>query len=193
VANIIPGPLLAPIIGGVLGETLGWRATQWALAVFGVVVWIMIFFALPETLKATKDFAAEGATDGTGAPRRPQLSRTSTREAVQQRSKQYARLLRMMFLDPLRVLGNLRFPLVLLCVYYSSVTFGSLYVLNISIQYTFEKPPYDFTTLIVGLLCEAMFLVQVDPTNLYCRYTQLTWIHSRSAAWRSLDGQDHGT
>jgi len=153
----------------------------------------MIFFALPETLKATKDFAAEGATDGTGAPRRPQLSRTSTREAVQQRSKQYARLLRMMFLDPLRVLGNLRFPLVLLCVYYSSVTFGSLYVLNISIQYTFEKPPYDFTTLIVGLLCEAMFLVQVDPTNLYCRYTQLTWIHSRSAAWRSLDGQDHGT
>lgn len=192
-ANVTSGPLLAPIIGGVLGETLGWRATQWALAVFGVVVWIMIFFALPETLKATKDFAAEATTEDTSTPRRPQLSRTSTREAVQQRSKQYARVLRMMFLDPLRVLGHLRFPLVSLCVYYSAITFGSLYVLNISIQYTFEKPPYDFTTLIVGLLCKATFIFRIDPTNLCYRHTQLTGLHSGCADWRSLDGQDHGT
>jgi len=160
IADSILGPLLAPIIGGVLGEALGWRATQWALAVFGILVWTMIFFALPETLKARKDFAAEAAVENTNTHRRPQLSRTSTREAVQQRSKQYAKILRMMFLDPLAVLGHLRFPLVLLCVYYSSVTFGSLYVLNISIQYTFEKAPYDFTTLIVGLLCKSAFLAE---------------------------------
>lgn len=191
--DIITGPLLAPIIGGVLGETLGWRATQWALAVFGVVVWTMIFFALPETLKATKDFAAEATTEEASTPSRPQLSRTSTREAVQQRSKQYARVLRMTFLDPLRVLGHLRFPLVSLCVYYSAITFGSLYVLNISIQYTFEKPPYDFTTLIVGLLCKATFIFRIGPTNLCCRHTQLTRLHSGCADWRSLDGQDYGT
>jgi hypothetical protein len=41
---------------------------------------------------------------------------------------------------------------VLLTVYYSAVTFGSLYVLNISIQYTFERQPYDFSTIIIGLL-----------------------------------------
>jgi MFS family permease len=46
----------------------------------------------------------------------------------------------------------LRFPAVFLTVYYASITFGSLYVLNISIQATFEKPPYSFPTLIVGLL-----------------------------------------
>ena len=149
------GPLLAPIVGGALGEALGWRATQWALAIFGVIVWTMIFFALPETLKATKDVGAEAVAEDTDAPFRPQLSRTSTREVVQQKSKQYAKVFRMMFLDPLLVLGYLRFPLVLLCVYYSAVTFGSLYVLNISVQFTFEKPPYAFTTLIVGLLCEA--------------------------------------
>lgn len=152
------GPLLAPIVGGVLGETLGWRSTQWALAIFGVIVWALIFFALPETLKATKDIAAEAAAEDAVAPSRSQLSRTSTREAVQQKSKQYVKGLRMMFLDPLLVLGYLRFPLVLLCVYYSAVTFGSLYVLNISIQYTFEKQPYDFTTLIVGLLCKPPIL-----------------------------------
>lgn len=139
---------------GILGEALGWRATQWALVVFGVVVWTLIFFALPETLKATKDLTAEAVAEGADTPSRPQLSRTSTREVVEKKSKQYAKVLRMMFLDPLMVLGYLRFPLVLLCVYYSSVTFGSLYVLNISIQYTFEKQPYDFTTLIVGLLCK---------------------------------------
>jgi hypothetical protein len=61
-------------------------------------------------------------------------------------------ILRMFFVDPLRVIQYLRFPAVSLTVYYASITFGSLYVLNISIQATFEKPPYSFPTLIIGLL-----------------------------------------
>lgn len=61
-------------------------------------------------------------------------------------------ILRISFVDPLKVILYLRFPAVLLTVYYASITFGSLYVLNISIQASFEKPPYSFPTLIVGLL-----------------------------------------
>ena len=114
------GPLFAPIIGGVLGETLGWRSTQWALGVYGLFIWILIFFCLPETLKVRKDIVAEAAET------RPPLSRTSTRQTVQQTSKRYAKAFRMVFIDPLLVLGYMRFPLVLLCVYYSAVTFGSL-------------------------------------------------------------------
>ena len=42
------GPLFAPIIGGALGEGLGWRSTLWFLAIYGGVVLIFLFFALPE-------------------------------------------------------------------------------------------------------------------------------------------------
>ena len=42
------GPLFAPIIGGALGEGLGWRSTLWFLAIYGGFVLIFLFFALPE-------------------------------------------------------------------------------------------------------------------------------------------------
>jgi hypothetical protein len=36
-------------------------------------------------------------------------------------------------------------------VYYAAITFGSLYFLNISIELSFSRAPYRFSTLIVGL------------------------------------------
>jgi hypothetical protein len=82
----------------------------------------------------------------------PALSRASTRERVQKKTKRYTRVARMVFLDPLKIVLWLRFPAVVLTVYYAAVTFGSLYVLNVSIQDTFGKAPYNFSTLILGLL-----------------------------------------
>jgi hypothetical protein len=82
----------------------------------------------------------------------PTLSRMSTRERVQKKTKKYTRMARMVFLDPLKIVLWLRFPAVMLTVYYAAVTFGSLYVLNVSIQDTFGKAPYNFSTLILGLL-----------------------------------------
>ena len=117
--------------------------------------WLLIFLGLPETLKAPKDVVEETATDtssSTNGSHRPPLSRTSTREKIQKRSSKYLKVARMLLVDPLSVILYLRFMPVLLTVYYSAVTFGSLYVLNISIQYTFERQPYDYSTLIIGLL-----------------------------------------
>ena len=85
-------------------------------------------------------------------PTRPTLSRTSTKEKFQKTSTKYLRVLRILFLDPLKIILYLRFPAVFLTVYYAAVTFGSLYVLNISIQYTFARQPYEFSVLILGLL-----------------------------------------
>ncbi|EXJ89898.1 hypothetical protein A1O3_02965 [Capronia epimyces CBS 606.96] len=149
------GPLVSPIVGGALGQRWNWRATQWALVVLGVLTWIMVFFALPETLKRRKavveEFAAETASVASRGSR-PDLSRASTREVVQERSKKYLKATKTMVVDPLRVILYLRFLPVALTVYYASVTFGSLYVLNVSIQYTFEREPYQFSTIIIGLL-----------------------------------------
>jgi uncharacterized membrane protein YciS (DUF1049 family) len=119
------------------------------------VTWILVFFALPETLKSKKTVETVANTEigsATQAPTRPTLSRTSTRKVVQRRSSQYAKIARMLFVDPMKVIKYLKYPPVILSIYYASVTFGSLYVLNISITYTFERDPYNYTTLVVGLL-----------------------------------------
>lgn len=43
-------PLFAPSIGGVIAGQAGWRAVFVALAVFGVVLWLIVWRRLPETL-----------------------------------------------------------------------------------------------------------------------------------------------
>lgn len=43
-------PAVAPLIGGLFAESIGWRAIFWLLAVLGLVLWIAIARWLPETL-----------------------------------------------------------------------------------------------------------------------------------------------
>ncbi|PVI08709.1 MFS general substrate transporter [Periconia macrospinosa] len=149
------GPLFAPIIGGILGRTLGWRSTQWFLVIYGGLTFVMIVFALPETLRAKDTFQqqiSQSDPTSTKDPSRPPLARTSTRQSAAQKSRTTLRMMRRIFIDPLVVLTWLRYPPVALTVYYASITFGSLYLLNISIQSSFAAPPYEFSTLILGLL-----------------------------------------
>lgn len=175
------GPLLAPIIGGALAQGFGWRSTQWFLVIYGGVVVVFIIFTLPETLRARKDLVQQAKEDGdlkleaevavigaghieTGAQKteidaekqspRPRLAlqRTLTRQSVVVKSRKYAKVFKRCIVDPLKIILLLRFPAVALTVYYASITFGSLYVLNISIEQTFSKAPYNFSTIIVGLL-----------------------------------------
>lgn len=155
------GPLLSPIVGGALAQGLGWRADMWFLVVYGVLLWIGLLFGLPETLKARKSVAAEAemevvagvaGANGEKGPERPTLQRMTTKQSVQVKTKKYASILRRCLLDPLAIILHLRSPAVAITVYYASITFGSLYVLNISVQQTFSAPPYGFSTIIVGLL-----------------------------------------
>lgn len=148
------GPLFAPIVGGVLAQTLGWRSTQWFLAIYGGLTLLLITFAMPETLRRTELQGPvqpqQSSPEKTMA--RPDLRRVSTRQSVQTTTKTTLKTLRRYFLDPLVILTWLRYPPVALTVYYASITFGSLYCLNISIQASFSASPYNFKTIIVGLL-----------------------------------------
>jgi MFS family permease len=144
------GPLLAPIIGGLLAERWGWRSTMWFSAAFGAVTLIFILFALPETLVTQKPVLPELEDDEDPAVSRS-LSRVSSRQVVRSTTR-WLKMLKMVFIDPLKIILYLRFLPVLLTVYYASITFGSLYVLNVSVEETFGKEPYNFSTIIVGLL-----------------------------------------
>jgi multidrug resistance protein len=163
------GPLLMPIIGGALANSLGWRSTQWFLVIYGGVVLVLIIFALPETLARKKPFLDFGAEEKRGevvgeaavvgvtdAPEESKsslnLQRTTTRQSIKAHSKKSAIFLKRCLIDPLRIILLLRYPAVAITVYYAAIAFGSLYTLNVSIELTFSRAPYNFSTLIVGLL-----------------------------------------
>ncbi|KAJ5638083.1 Major facilitator superfamily domaingeneral substrate transporter [Penicillium lividum] len=143
------GPLLAPIIGGLLAERWGWRSTLWFSAVLGGLILIFILFALPETLRVQKPMLPPVDQDENpiGRP----LSRVSTQQVVKSTAR-WLKLLKINLIDPLKIVFYLRYIPVLLSVYYGSIAFGSLYVLNVSIEDTFGKPPYNFSTIIIGCL-----------------------------------------
>lgn len=123
---------------------------------FAGTAFFFILLALPETLRKTKttaEVAEEQESDRLplDSPHSAS-SRISAREVVHSRAIKCMRILRICCVDPLKSILYLRFPAVLVTVYYASITFAALYVLNISIQATFEKPPYSFSTLVVGFL-----------------------------------------
>ncbi|KAK4191218.1 major facilitator superfamily domain-containing protein [Podospora australis] len=143
------GPLCAPIIGGALSGAYGWRSTMWFLAIYGGVMLVMLTFCLPETLKP-KPLPAPTSTlelEGGNA-----LRRVSTIQSAKVTTRHAAAILKRFFWDPLTVLAYLRYPPVQISVYSASIAFGSLFILNISIQATFSAAPYNFSSILVGAL-----------------------------------------
>ncbi|KAL2866637.1 MFS transporter [Aspergillus lucknowensis] len=145
------GPLVAPIVGGALAQRWQWRSTMWFFTAYGAVVVVLILLGLPETLAMTTKSCAPdaGAEQGGSVGRR--LSRVSSRQVIGATAR-WLKLFKIVFLDPLKIILYLQYVPVALTVYYAAITFGSLYVLNVSIEHTFVEDPYNFDTLIVGLL-----------------------------------------
>ena len=139
------GPLLAPVIGGALSQRWGWRATMWFMAAFsGACLTICIVF-LPETLESVKtraDQKKHQLMEGTA----------NTPKSLGSLFRISVRVLKTIFVDPFNVVWYLRRPAVLICVSYASLTYGILFVLEISIQRTFSLFPYRFNSFTVGLL-----------------------------------------
>lgn len=46
---MLVGPILAPIVGGILSQSFGWRATFVLLAIMTVPIFILILLTVPET------------------------------------------------------------------------------------------------------------------------------------------------
>ncbi|KAF2769377.1 MFS general substrate transporter [Teratosphaeria nubilosa] len=158
------GPLLSPIIGGALTQALGWRSAQYFMAIFGACICAIILFFLPETLRERRLLAAEAeagaeaehgpAINAVASEKstKPPVSSTPAKQSIHIKSREYWAAFRRAFVDPLRIILYLQFPAVAISVYYSTVTFASLYILSISVQQTFAAAPYNYSPLIVGLL-----------------------------------------
>jgi MFS family permease len=83
-------------------------------------------------------------------PPRKILKRESSNGAVQELTKW--EIFKMYAIEPLKLLRLLQYPPVILSIAYASVAFGALYIMNISVTYTFSIAPYNYNSTIVGLL-----------------------------------------
>ncbi|KAL4997258.1 major facilitator superfamily domain-containing protein [Aspergillus recurvatus] len=150
------GPLIAPIVGGALAQRWHWRSTMWFFCAYGGLVVILILLGLPETLSRANQKPLMPLADPTSTTEETLSRRASRVSSVQTQvistTTRWLKLVKIIFLDPLKIILYLQYLPVLLTVYYAAITFGSLYVLNVSIENSFGKDPYNFDTLIVGLL-----------------------------------------
>jgi MFS family permease len=124
------GPGLAPVIGGALTQGLGWRSTLWFLTIFGGVMLVLIFLCLPETI----------------AKREPKP------KTEEQNNTNIVVKIFMAVFGPFKALALLRFQPVIVVIWSGVIAFFTMYIMNVSIQAVFEKPPYNFTILEVGLV-----------------------------------------
>ena len=145
------GPLFAPIIGGALQLRFGWRSTMWFNFILGALALAFVVFGLPETLQHWKRFGAKEMSPLDPGSQGEPLSRVSSRQTIKKKGRLVLRIIYGTFVEPLMITRYLQFPAVLITIYYASITFAVLYMLSISIQDTFSKPPYSYSTLIVGL------------------------------------------
>ncbi|GAB5589290.1 hypothetical protein Unana1_04190 [Umbelopsis nana] len=124
------GPVIGPLLGGILGQYLGWRSNFYFLAIVGGLLFVMVLFFLPETLRRKLEDKVE--TDQHSG----NMSRFS--------SIQHA-------FSPFKpMIGLLLYPNVMVTTLYNSVIFGSLYFMNPTITQTFTDL-YHYNALIIGL------------------------------------------
>lgn len=64
----------------------------------------------------------------------------------------YKRLFYTYGLRPLKSLYYLQYPPVALSITFSAISFAVLYFVNITVEYTYSRPPYNFKPLYIGLL-----------------------------------------
>ncbi|CRG91770.1 Transporter mfs1 [Talaromyces islandicus] len=130
------GPFLAPIIGGALANRWGWRSTMWFMVIIAAVMFTILFLGLPET-----------SSRGEKSWWRETQDRLGDRNSI----SKFLITARMLILDPFAAIYVLRYPVMLLPMLYLGLFTVFFYVLNISMEQTFASPPYNFSTLIIGL------------------------------------------
>lgn len=82
----------------------------------------------------------------------PETVKKRARPDTPEDEKNSATLLLNNIFGPFVILALLRYPPVIIAVWTGSISFLTIFVLNVSLQSTFEKAPYNFSTILVGLL-----------------------------------------
>ncbi|KGO76907.1 Major facilitator superfamily domain, general substrate transporter [Penicillium italicum] len=123
------GPMFAPIIGGALVTHWSWRSTQWFLVIYGLAVFLVMVFFMPETATNLEENCRQYRND----------------------AKSPAKKVFYFLLKPMEAAKLLQYPPILITVYYTSIVFATYYLICVSIEDTFALPPYSWSPVIVGV------------------------------------------
>lgn len=156
------GPLISPIIGGAVAIKWNWRSTQWVMVIYGVLVFLLVIFFLPET--SNMQGRQHQKTDYEKQDKSPTRWISTAVNVI---------------VAPIKAARLLRFMPILITVYYAGMTFASYYLVNITIQTVFSSSPYSYSPLIVGLLYTPSALGAIIGSVLGGRWTD--YIMNREA------------
>lgn len=92
----IMGPMIAPVLGGIIGQYAGWHWIFWFLLIFSTAVWIPLILFMPETCRNVVDngsipppFFSQNITDVFRHRHRAQKGLTINEEKRAEMAKKY--------------------------------------------------------------------------------------------------------
>ena len=184
------GPLVGPLAGGAIVERWGWKGTQWFMVIIASVILVLILFLLPETLreeeipsfqkvptKTNEQEKVEAPLDRvlTGTEENvPDLTPNTATTALQEfNMASRSRKAFLLLVRPLKSVKFLAYPPVLLAISYNGFCYFCLYCLNVSIESLYTEAPYNFSSVIVGLMYMPNTLGYIVSSVLSGRYSDM--------------------
>ncbi|RKP35002.1 major facilitator superfamily domain-containing protein [Dimargaris cristalligena] len=128
------GPIFGTILGGYVGQALGWRSIFWMTTILSGISWLLLTFVLPETHRPS-----------VVRKYRIDLQGLSCEEVLRNPP-----IFTWSLLNPFAVFGTLRRPYVVIPVVEMSLIMASFYSMN-TIMTVLLKRDYGYTTATVGL------------------------------------------
>lgn len=146
-------PALAPVLGGILSQFLGWRAIFWFLTIMAVVFLLVFLVSFPET---GRNVVENGSVPPQAwnvcllnylKTRKLEKSEELSRTVSQ---KQLAQRRRLRWPNPLKTLHIIAEKDVGLLLLYNSLVYTAFYSVTASIPYLFQQT-YGFNDLQIGV------------------------------------------
>ncbi|KAI9049928.1 hypothetical protein LZ554_006075 [Drepanopeziza brunnea f. sp. 'monogermtubi'] len=162
--TVFSGPLLAPFIGGFIVEShLGWRWTEWLVAILGFAAFILDILFLEETyppvILVSKAAELRRRTKNWGIHAKQEEIEIDFRELV---TKNFSRPMRLLFTE----------PIVLLLSIYMAFIYGLLYLFLILYPVVFQRihgmsggiGGLPYFGMIVGQIIAGIYVALTQPS-----------------------------
>lgn len=162
--TVFTGPLLAPFIGGFIVESyLGWRWTEWLVAIMGFVAFFLDLFFLEETyppvILISKAAELRRRTKNWGIHAKQEEIEIDFRELV---TKNFSRPMRLLVTE----------PIVLLLSIYMAFIYGLLYLFLTAYPIVFQQihgmsggvGGLPYFGMIIGMLLAGTYVALTQPS-----------------------------
>jgi len=162
--TVFTGPLLAPFIGGFIVESyLGWRWTEWLVAIMGFAAFFLDLFFLEETyppvILISKAAELRRRTKNWGIHAKQEEIEIDFRELI---TKNFSRPMRLLFTE----------PIVLLLSIYMAFIYGLLYLFLTAYPIVFQEihgmsggvGGLPYFGMIIGMVSAGIYIALTQPS-----------------------------